>query len=203
MKVSKVSFFFGDNLSYMRTPGSIPTRQANQRPQDSGPRVNEKIRVPEVRVISDTGEQLGVLSVREALAIAKEAGLDLVEVSPDARPPVCRILDYGKYKYQQQKKAHEAKKKQVVIEVKEVNFTPNTDTHDIETKRNHIRRWIAEKARVKVGVKFRGREMAHIDLGHKVLKELMVGLEDIAVQEAAPRMEGKRLGIMLVPKTDK
>jgi translation initiation factor IF-3 len=188
----------------MRTPSTTPYRQDSQRSQDmSGTRVNEKIRVPEVRLISETGEQLGVVAIRDALFMAKEAGLDLVEVSPDARPPVCKLLDYGKYKYQQQKKAQEAKKKQVVIEVKEVNFTPNTDTHDIETKRNHIKRWIAEKARVKVGVKFRGREMAHIDLGYKLLDELMVGLEDIAVQESSPRMEGKRLGVMLIPKTDK
>lgn len=112
------------------------------------------------------------------------------------------MLDYGKYKYQQKKKAHEAKKKQAVIEVKEVNFTPNTDTHDIETKRNHIKRWIAEKARVKVGVKFRGREMAHTDRGFKVIADLMIGLEDIAVQEAPPRMEGRRLGVMLLPKVE-
>lgn len=184
----------------MATPGF--SRFNTSRPQDTGPRINEKIRATEVRVISDTGEQLGVLSVREALSIAKEAGLDLVEVSPDARPPVCKILDYGKYKYQQKKKAHEAKKKQVIIEVKEVNFTPNTDKHDIETKRNHIRRWISEKSRVKVGVKFRGREMAHIDRGFKLIDELMIGLDDIAVQESAPRMEGRRLGVMLIPKAD-
>lgn len=185
----------------MATPGSF-SRFNNSRPQDTGPRVNERIRAPEVRVISDTGDQLGVLSTREALAIAREAGLDLVEVSPDARPPVCRVLDYGKYKYQQKKKAHEAKKKQVVIEVKEVNLTPNTDKHDIETKRNHIKRWMAEKARVKVGVKFRGREMAHTDRGYEAIKNLMVGLEDIAIQEAPPKMEGRRLSVMLIPKSD-
>jgi len=185
----------------MATSGSF-SRYNTSKPQESAHRTNDKIRASEVRVISDTGDQLGVLSTREALSIARESGLDLVEVSPDARPPVCRILDYGKYKYQQQKKAHEAKKKQIIIEVKEVNFTPNTDKHDIETKRNHIKRWIAEKARVKVGVKFRGREMAHLDRGHKVIAELMVGLEDIAIQESHPRMEGRRLGVMLVPKSD-
>lgn len=178
------------------------SRFNNSKHQDSGPRVNERIRAPEVRVISEIGEQLGVLSTREALSIAKDSGFDLVEVSPDARPPVCRLLDYGKYKYQQKKKAHEAKKKQVIIEVKEVNFTPNTDKHDIETKRNHIKRWMTEKARVKVGVKFRGREMAHIDRGYEVIKNLMVGLEDIALQEAPPRMEGRRLNVMLIPKSD-
>ncbi len=186
----------------MATSGSF-SRFNTSKPQDTGPRINEKIRALEVRVISDSGEQLGVLQTRDALIAAREAGLDLVEVSPDARPPVCKLLDYGKYKYQQKKKAHEAKKKQVIIEVKEVNFTPNTDKHDIETKRNHIKRWLSEKSRVKVGVKFRGREMAHIDRGFKVIADLMGGLSDIAVQEAPPRMEGRRLGVMLVPKADK
>lgn len=175
----------------------------NALPAQDGPRINEKIRATEVRLISDTGEQLGVLSIRDALAKAEEAGLDLVEVSPEAKPPVCRLIDYGKYKYQQNKKAQEAKKKQVVIEVKEINLTPNTDKHDIETKQNHIKRWIAEKARVRVGVKFRGREMAHLDLGYKALQELMHGLEDLVVQEADPKMEGKRLVVTLLPKTEK
>ena len=164
----------------MRPSGSAQNRSQIARPQDSGPRINEKIRVPEVRLISDTGEQLGVVTIRDALLKAEEAGLDLVEVSPDAKPPVCKLIDYGKFKYQQSKKAQEAKKKQIVIEIKEVNLTPNTDTHDIITKQNHIKNWIAEKARVKIGIKFRGREMAHIDLGHKVLAELMKGIEDIA-----------------------
>lgn len=172
-------------------------------PQAEGPRVNERIRVPEVRLIGDDGAQLGVMPTREALARAEEAGLDLVEVSPDAHPPVCRLIDYGKYKYQQSKKAHEAKKKQVVVEVKEIALTPNTDKHDIQTKQNHIRRWIAEKARVRVMVKFRGREIAHADLGYKVLDELMNGLQDIVIQESAPKMENKRLFVTLLPKAEK
>jgi translation initiation factor IF-3 len=183
----------------MRPMGNQQTRN----PAQDGPRINERIKAAEVRLISDTGEQVGVLPIREALLKAEELGLDLVEVSPDAKPPVCRLIDYGKFKYQQSKKAQEAKKKQVVIEVKEINLTPNTDKHDIETKQNHIKRWIAEKARVRVGVKFRGREMSHIDLGYKALQELMSGIEDIVVQESAPRMEGRRLVVTLLPKSEK
>ena len=177
--------------------------QQTRNPAQDGPRINDRIKATEVRLISDTGEQVGVLPIREALTRAEELGLDLVEVSPDAKPPVCRLIDYGKFKYQQSKKAQEAKKKQVVIEVKEINLTPNTDKHDIETKQNHIKRWIAEKARVRVGVKFRGREMSHIDLGYKVLQELMTGLEDIVIQESSPRMEGRRLVVTFLPKSEK
>ena len=177
--------------------------QQTRNPAQDGPRINERIKAAEVRLISDTGEQVGVLPIRDALLRAEELGLDLVEVSPDAKPPVCRLIDYGKFKYQQSKKAQEAKKKQVVIEVKEINLTPNTDKHDIETKQNHIKRWIAEKARVRVGVKFRGREMSHIDLGYKALQELMSGIEDIVVQESVPRMEGRRLVVTLLPKSEK
>ncbi len=183
----------------MRPMGNQQTRN----PAQDGPRINDRIKATEVRLISDTGEQVGVLPIREALSRAEELGLDLVEVSPDAKPPVCRLIDYGKFKYQQSKKAQEAKKKQVVIEVKEINLTPNTDKHDIETKQNHIKRWIAEKARVRVGVKFRGREMSHIDLGYKALQELMTGLEEIVVQESSPRMEGRRLVVTLLPKSEK
>ncbi len=186
----------------MRQLGSQQNRSPNPQHQD-GPRINERIRASEVRVISDTGEQLGILSIREALVKAEEYGLDLVEVSPEAKPPVCRLVDYGKFKYQQSKKAQEAKKKQTVIEVKEINLTPNTDKHDIETKQNHIKRWIAEKARVRVGIKFRGREMSHMDLGYKVLNELMAGIADLVVQESTPRLEGKRLVVTLLPKGEK
>ena len=183
----------------MRPAGNPPSRS----PSQDGPRVNDKIKALEVRLIGDDGSQLGVVSTRDALLKAEEVGLDLVEVSPDARPPVCKILDYGKYKYQQSKKAQEAKRKQVVVEVKEIALTPNTDTHDMETKRNHIKRWILEKNRVRVGVKFRGREMAHIELGYKALSELLAGLEDVCSQEGHPKMEGRRLMANLVPRTDK
>lgn len=179
-----------------------PMGQNRQQVQE-GPRVNAQIRALEVRLIGDDGAQLGVLPLREAMMKAEEAGLDLVEVSPDAKPPVCKLIDYGKFKYQMSKKAHEAKKKQVVVEVKEVQLTPNTDKHDIETKQNHIRRWAAEKHRTKVFVKFRGRELSHMELGYKVVHELMAGIEDIVAFESQPKLEGRRLIVTLVPKADK
>lgn len=175
----------------------------NRAPVQEGPRINERIKAAEVRLIDETGAQVGVLATRDALLRAEEVGLDLVEVSPDAVPPVCRLIDFGKFKYQQSKKAQEAKKKQVVIEVKELNLTPNTDKHDIETKQNHIRRWVAEKNRVRVGIKFRGREMSHQELGHEVLQDLIKGIEDLVVPEAPPRMEGRRLVVTLLPKGEK
>lgn len=175
----------------------------NRSQVQEGPRVNSQIRALEVRLIGEAGEQVGVIPLREALARAEEAGLDLVEVSPDAKPPVCKLIDYGKYKYQLSKKAHEAKKKQAVVEVKEVNLTPNTDKHDIETKQNHIKRWAGEKHRVKVLVKFRGRELSHMELGYRVLDELLKGLEDVVGPEASPKLEGRRLVVTLVPKSEK
>lgn len=172
-------------------------------PVDQGPRINEKIREPEVRLIDGDGGQVGVISIKDALARAEEAGLDLVEVSPQAKPPVCRLIDYGKFKYQQSKKAHEAKKKQAVIEVKEVSLTPNTDVHDLKTKQNHIRRWVInDRSRVKVSVKFRGREMSHQELGHRVIEQLLEGVQDIVSPESRPRLEGRRLTVTLVPKAE-
>jgi translation initiation factor IF-3 len=172
------------------------------RPVEQGPRVNEKIREAEVRLIDGEGGQVGVVTIEVALRMAQEASLDLVEVSPQAVPPVCRLIDYGKYKYQLSKKAQEAKKKQAVVEVKEVNLTPNTDSHDIETKQNHIRKWVADKNRVKVSVKFRGREMAHQELGYRVIDELLKGLDDIVAPESRPRFEGRRLTVTLLPKSE-
>jgi translation initiation factor IF-3 len=175
----------------------------NRNQAQEGPRVNTQIRALEVRLIGGDGEQVGVVSLREALARAEEAGLDLVEVSPDAKPPVCKLIDYGKFKYQLSKKAHEAKKKQAVVELKEVNLTPNTDKHDLETKQNHIKRWAAEKHRVKVFVKFRGRELSHQELGYRVVQELLKGLEEVVVPEASPKLEGRRLVVTLLPKSEK
>ena len=175
----------------------------NRAPAQEGPRINDRIKALEIRLIGDDGSQIGVIPLREALMRAEETGLDLVEVSPDAKPPVCRLIDYGKYKFQQSKKAHEAKKKQAVIEVKELTLTPNTDSHDIETKQNHIKRWASEKNRIRVFVRFRGREMSHIDLGYKVLTELLLGLDEIVGVESPPKLEGKRLVVTLLPKGEK
>lgn len=155
------------------------------------------IRAREVRVISSEGEQFGVMSVREAIAKAEEMGLDLVEVAPTAVPPVCRIMDFGKYKYELAKKANESRKHQTVIAVKEVKLRPRTDDHDIEFKTNNIKRFLADGDKVKVTVMFRGREMAHPELGRAALDQIIQSLQGLAVVEQSARMEGRNMFIML------
>jgi translation initiation factor IF-3 len=158
------------------------------------------IRVKEVRVISSEGEQLGVMQVRDAIKQAEDLGLDLVEVAPTANPPVCRIMDFGKYKYEMAKKAAESKKHQTVIVVKEIKLRPRTDDHDIEFKKNNIKRFLAEGNKVKVTVMFRGREMAHTSYGRAVLDRILKELEAEAVVEQTVRMEGKNMTLLLGPK---
>ena len=161
------------------------------------------IRAREVRVISSEGEQFGVLPLREALQKAEEAGLDLVEVAPTAVPPVCRIMDFGKYKYEMNKKAHESKKHQTVIQVKEVKLRPRTDDHDVEFKTNNIKRFLADGDKVKVSIMFRGREMAHPALGRALLERIVNDLQGLAVVEQAPRMEGRNMFLLLSAKPQK
>jgi translation initiation factor IF-3 len=163
-------------------------------------RINYGIKVKEVRVISSEGEQLGVLDTREAIKKAEEAGLDLVEVAPTAKPPVCRIMDFGKYKYELAKKAHESRKHQTVILVKEVKLRPRTDDHDVEFKTNNIKRFLEDGNKVKVSVMFRGREMAHTEMGRKVLERIVTDLQNDAAVEQSPRMEGKNMTLLLSPK---
>ncbi len=158
------------------------------------------IKVKEVRVISSEGEQLGVMDTRDAIRRAEELGLDLVEVAPTAKPPVCRIMDFGKYKYELAKKAHESKKHQTVIVVKEVKLRPRTDDHDVEFKTNTIKRFLADGHKVKVSVMFRGREMAHTSMGKAVLDRIVADLQNDAVVEQPPRMEGKNMMLLLGPK---
>ncbi len=158
------------------------------------------IRSREVRVISSDGEQLGVLAVRDAIAKAEELGLDLVEVAPNAVPPVCRIMDFGKYKYEMSKKANESRKHQTVIHIKEVKFRPRTDDHDIEFKTNNIKRFLGEGDKVKVSIMFRGREMAHQEQGRALLELVVKLVQDTAVVEQMPRMEGRNMFLMLAPK---
>ncbi|HEX8136325.1 MAG TPA: translation initiation factor IF-3 [Pyrinomonadaceae bacterium] len=165
--------------------------------------MNERIRVPEVRVIDEDGEQLGVLETRDAIRRARERGLDLVEVAPNAEPPVCRIIDYGKFQYEAKKKANEAKKKQVVITVKEVKFRPGTDDHDYDYRMKHAREWLQEGDKVKATIWFRGREMTHRELGARILEKLEHDLQDIAEVEARPRMEGNQMFIILAPRRHK
>ncbi len=174
-------------------------RPRRELPQD-GVRRNEMIRAREVRVIGAEGEQLGILSRNDAISAAKEAGLDLVEVASNAEPPVCRIMDYGKFKYEQQKKKQEAKKRQTVVQIKEIKVRPKTDDHDYETKVRHIRRFIEEGDRCKVTVFFRGREIVHKDRGMTILERVVQDTQDIAKVDQEPRAEGRTLQMLLVPK---
>ncbi len=166
-------------------------------------RINERIRVPEVRVIGDDGEQLGIMNTREAVRLARDKGLDLVEVAATADPPVCRIIDFGKFQYEAKKKANEAKKKQVVITVKEVKFRPGTDDHDYDFKMKHARQWLGDGDKVKATIFFRGREITHRELGAQLLERLERDLADVGDVEARPRMEGNQMFIILAPKRQK
>jgi len=162
--------------------------------------INEQIRDREVRLIGEDGEQLGVMPTREALERAEEAGLDLVKIAPGAKPPVCKIVDYGKYKYEQTRKDKEAKKKQKVIEVKEIRFSPNIDTNDLNTKSNAARKFLMKGDRVKVTMRFRGREMAHMNSSKHILDEFAENLSDIAVVEKPAKVEGRTMTLQLAQK---
>ncbi|MBM1219346.1 translation initiation factor IF-3 [Ponticoccus sp. SC2-23] len=167
--------------------------------RDTGPRVNSRIRAAEIRLIGAEGENIGVISPEKALALAEEAGLDLVEISPNANPPVCKIMDYGKYKYETQKKEAEARKKQKIIEVKEVKFRPNTDTHDYDVKMRNVLKFLENGDKVKVTLRFRGREMAHQDLGRDLLHRVAADVEEIGKVENMPKMEGRQMVMMIGP----
>ena len=162
-------------------------------------RINKEIRADKLRVISEKGEQIGLLSLREALTMAEEAGLDLVEIAPNAKPPVAKIIDYGKFRYHQQKKEKDSKKSQVQIKVKEVKLKPNIDTHDFQTKLKHARDFILKGNKVRLTIVFRGREMLHRDLGMKVVEQFCQELSDIALVEAAPKLMGRMMTTVLVP----
>ncbi len=166
-------------------------------------RVNERIRIPQVRVVDEEGGQVGVMSSYEALKLAREKGMDLVEVSPNASPPVCRIMDFGKYKYELSKRAAKAKKVQHRIQVKEVKFRPKIDDHDFDFKVNHARDFLEGKNKVKFTVMFRGREMAHAELGRVLLDQAAEALADIAQVENPPRMEGYTMTMYMMPRKDR
>jgi translation initiation factor IF-3 len=168
--------------------------------EPAGPRINEAIRAKDVRLIDENGENVGVVGQADALARAVAAGLDLVEVSPDADPPVCKILDFGKYKYQTQKKAAEARKHQKIVEIKEIKMRPAIDEHDYNVKMRSIKRFFEEGDKVKVTLRFRGREMAHQQLGMNVLQRVKVDLESIAKVESEPRLEGRQMVMVLAPR---
>ncbi len=159
--------------------------------------------MPQVRVIGEDSEQLGVMDVRDAIRAAREKGLDLVEIAPNGDPPVCRIIDFGKFQYEAKKKANEAKKKQVTVTVKEVKFRPGTDEHDYSYRMKHAREWLQEGDKVKATIWFRGREMTHRELGSRILEKLEADLSDVGEVEARPRMEGNQMFIILGPKRHK
>ncbi|MCT8989184.1 translation initiation factor IF-3 [Chelativorans sp. SCAU2101] len=165
-----------------------------------GPRANREIRVPRVQLIDEEGKNRGIVSIEDALEAAQEAGLDLVEVSPNADPPVCKIADLGKLKYMSQKKAAEARKKQKTIEIKEIKMRPNIDTHDYETKMKAVRRFFEEGDKVKLTLRFRGREMAHLELGMKLLERVREDVQEIAKVEAEPKLEGRQMMMVLAPR---
>jgi translation initiation factor IF-3 len=169
----------------------------------SGPRVNERIRVPEVRVIGPDGEMLGILQTREAYLYARERELDLVEVNPKAHPPVCKVMDFGKYKYEEKKKQADARKRQTIVELKEIKIRPKTDDHDMEFKLKHIRRFLEEGDKVKITCRFRGREITHPETAQRQLDYMAQNIQDIGMVETTARMEGRTMTLLLAPKVSK
>jgi translation initiation factor IF-3 len=174
--------------------------RAQEPARKDGPRINDEIRVREVHLIMQDGANKGTVSIQDALAAAQEAGLDLVEISPNAAPPIVKILDYGKYKYQEQKKAAEARKKQKVVEVKELKYRPMIDDHDYDVKMRAMERFFEEGDKVKITLRFRGREMAHQELGHKLLARVKEDTVKMAKVEMEPRFEGRQMIMILAPR---
>jgi translation initiation factor IF-3 len=168
---------------------------------DKDLRINEQIRVREVRLIQDGGERQGVMTTQEALEIAREVGLDLVEVAPQAVPPVVKILDYGKFRFENEKKVRDSKKKQKLLKLKEIRMQPKIDDHDLDFKSKHVKEFLAEGNKVKVTVRFRGRELAHTELGLDVLKDVLARIEGEYVMDKPPSMEGRFMSMVLSPKS--
>jgi len=165
--------------------------------------MNDNIRAQEVRVVIDGGDMLGVMNIRDALEKARDLGLDLIEVAPNAKPPTCKIMDYGKWKYENKKKANEARKKQTIVSVKEVQMRPRTEDHDLETKLKNARKFLLNGDKVKVNLRFSGREMAHQELGYELLVRVTKMLDEIATVEAAPKKEGRQLFTIVAPDAKK
>jgi translation initiation factor IF-3 len=163
------------------------------------PRINDRIRVPEIRLVGAAGEQVGIISVGEALRMAQDADLDLVEVAPDARPPVCKLMDYGKFKYESAQKAREARRNQVLTVIKEMKLRPKIDDHDYETKKGHVVRFLKAGDKVKVTIMFRGREQSRPELGFRLLQRLAQDVADLGVIESAPKQDGRNMIMVLAP----
>jgi translation initiation factor IF-3 len=183
---------------FVHTLGSGETAIRNQKA-----RINRRIRVPQVRLIDEEGQQVGVINTQEAMMMAEDRGLDLVEVAPNADPPVCRLMDYGKFLYEQNKKAREARKNQKVIEVKEMQLSPITDAHDIEVKSNRARQFLGEGHKVKFNMRFRGRQLAHQEIGVQMLEKIAENLRDAAVVEVRPTSEGRIMTMIIAPQPNK
>jgi len=181
------------NETIARRPHHAPPQR------DTGPRVNDKIRASEIRLIGADGDNIGVVHPAKAMQLADEAGLDLVEISPNANPPVCKIMDFGKFKYEQQKRESEARKKQKIIEVKEVKFRPNTDTHDYDVKMRNVFKFLENGDKVKITLRFRGREMAHQNLGRQLLERVAGDIAEVGKVENMPKMEGRQMIMMIGP----
>ena len=173
--------------------GPVPNQNKDEH------RINERIRVPEVRLIDEIGTQVGVVPTREALQMARDRGLDLMEVSPNSNPPVCKICDYGKFKYEKKKKEAQARKKQTVIKVKEIQLRPQTEEHDLDYKFKNVRTFLEEGDKAKITIMFRGREITYVDQGFQIMKRLQEMTKDIAIVEATPKLEGKKLIMILAP----
>lgn len=185
-----------------RRNDAIARRPHNAPPtRDTGPRVNGRIRAPEIRLIGAEGENVGLVTPERGMELAEQAGLDLVEISPNATPPVCKIMDFGKFKYEQQKRESEARKKQKIIEVKEVKFRPNTDVHDYDVKMRNVVKFLENGDKVKVTLRFRGREMAHQNLGRELLERVAEDVKEIGKVENMPKMEGRQMVMMIGPVT--
>ncbi|WP_439142749.1 translation initiation factor IF-3 [Pseudooctadecabacter sp.] len=198
----------GARLRHSRTNNQrtspIARRPHNAPPQrDTGPRVNDRIRAPEIRLIGAEGQNVGVVTPERAMVMAEDAGLDLVEISPNASPPVCKIMDFGKFKYETQKREAEARKKQKIIEVKEVKFRPNTDTNDYDVKMRNVYKFLENGDKVKVTLRFRGREMAHQNLGRELLERVAEDTKDHGKVENFPKMEGRQMVMMIGPLPQK
>ncbi|WP_425353563.1 translation initiation factor IF-3 [Roseovarius aestuariivivens] len=197
-------YFPASNSNYSGRIKTIARRPHNAPPtRDTGPRVNDRIRCPEIRLIGADGENVGVVSPEKGMELAEQAGLDLVEISPNATPPVCKVMDYGKFKYEQQKRESEARKKQKIVEVKEVKFRPNTDTHDYDVKMRNVMRFLEHGDKVKVTLRFRGREMAHQDLGRDLLQRVATDVEGVGKIENMPKMEGRQMIMIIGPAGNK
>ena len=188
-----VRLFTGESHSPQTFSGNAPA------PAKDGPRINDEITSKTILLIGDDGHKYGEIGLDEALALGEEKGFDVVEVSPDNKPPVCKLMDYGKYKYEQQKKANEARKKQKVIEIKEIKFRPNTDTHDYEVKMRSVMKFLEGGDKVKITLRFRGREMAHAELGRKLLERVADDVTALGKIEAMPRLEGRQMVMMINP----